>query len=178
MDSYSSNDLKNIQSLRGTKDLLPEEYLVHEYIIKIARNIGVLYGYKAMSIPIIEYTKIFDRTLGETSDVVSKEIYNFTDKSGNNISLRPEFTASIIRAVISNNLQQTLPLKFFSTGPVFRYDRPQAGRQRQFHQLNFEYIGADGPLADAETINLASDILKTLEIDRSRNNFRNKFSWL
>ncbi|XVN42049.1 MAG: histidine--tRNA ligase [Candidatus Rickettsia vulgarisii] len=166
MDSQSSNDLKNIQPLRGTKDLLPQEYSVHEYIIKTARHIGELYGYKPMSTPIIEYTKIFDRTLGETSDVVSKEIYSFTDKSGNHVLLRPEFTASIIRAFISNNLQQTLPLKFFSTGPVFRYDRPQAGRQRQFHQLNFEYIGGEGPLADAETINLASDILKALEIDQ------------
>lgn len=166
MDSHSSNDLKNIQPLRGTKDLLPQEYAIHEYIIKTARHIGELYGYKPMSTPIIEYTKIFDRTLGETSDVVSKEIYSFTDKSDNHISLRPEFTASIIRAFISNNLQQTLPLKFFSTGPVFRYDRPQAGRQRQFHQLNFEYIGGEGPLADAETINLASDILKSLEIDQ------------
>ncbi|WP_341753875.1 histidine--tRNA ligase [Candidatus Tisiphia endosymbiont of Dioctria rufipes] len=155
-----------LQSLRGMKDLLPEDYLIHDYIINTAKHIGELYGYQAISTPIIEYTKVFDRTLGKTSDVISKEIYSFLDKSGNHISLRPEFTAGIIRAFISNNLQQTLPIKFFSSGPVFRYDRPQAGRQRQFHQINFEYIGGEGPSTDAETIKLALDILRTLEIDQ------------
>ncbi len=163
-DTTCSNNL-SVQSLRGTKDLLPEDYIIHDYIINTAKHIGELYGYQSMSTPIIEYTKIFDRTLGETSDIVSKEIYNFLDKSGNNISLRPEFTAGIIRAFIANNLQQKLPLKFFSTGPVFRYDRPQAGRQRQFHQINFEHIGAEGPHTDAEIIKLASDILQALQID-------------
>ncbi|WP_341764133.1 histidine--tRNA ligase [Candidatus Tisiphia endosymbiont of Beris chalybata] len=164
-DQLSVNQLYNIQSLRGTKDLLPNEYIIHEYIINTAKDIGKLYGYKPMSTPIIEYTKTFDRTLGETSDIISKEIYSFSDKSGNNIALRPEFTAGIIRAFISNKLHQSLPLKFFSAGPIFRYDRPQAGRQRQFHQVNFEYIGGEGPLADAETINLAFDVLKALEVN-------------
>lgn len=165
MSSESSNDLTDVRLLRGTKDLLPEDYIIHDYIIKVAQHVGNLYGYQGMNTPIIEYTKIFDRSLGETSDIISKEIYNFIDKSGNNIALRPEFTAGIIRAVISNQLYQSLPLKFFTSGPVFRYDRPQAGRQRQFHQINFEYIGGEGPLADAETIHLAYDILKALAID-------------
>ncbi|MFU7502811.1 MAG: histidine--tRNA ligase [Candidatus Tisiphia sp.] len=156
-----------LQSLRGMKDLLPEDYLIHDYIINTAKHIGGLYGYQTINTPIIEYTKVFDRTLGETSDVISKEIYSFLDKSGHHISLRPEFTAGIIRAFISNNLQQTLPIKFFSNGPVFRYDRPQAGRQRQFHQINFEYIGGEGPSTDAETIKLALDILQALEIDQN-----------
>ncbi len=163
LQQNSMNDLSRL--VRGTKDLLPDDYIIHEYISKTAQHIGSLYGYKAMSTPLIEYTQIFDRSLGETSDIISKEIYSFTDKSGNNIALRPEFTAGIIRAVISNKLYQSLPLKFFGAGPVFRYDRPQAGRQRQFHQINFEYIGGEGPLADAEIINLACDILKSLELD-------------
>jgi histidyl-tRNA synthetase len=153
-----------LQQLRGTKDLLPEAFRVHDYIIKTAQKIGELYGYAPMSTPIIEYTKVFDRTLGDTSDVVSKEMYSFLDKSNDSISLRPEFTAGIIRSFISNSLHDKLPLKFLSSGPVFRYDRPQAGRQRQFHQFNFEYIGADSPYSDAETIKLASDILGALEL--------------
>ncbi|WP_375326601.1 histidine--tRNA ligase [Candidatus Tisiphia endosymbiont of Nemotelus uliginosus] len=164
-DPLGSSHLHHIQPLRGTKDLLPNEFITQEYIINTAKDIGRLYGYKPMSTPIIEYTKTFDRTLGETSDIISKEIYSFSDKSGNNIALRPEFTAGIIRAVISNKLYQSLPLKFFSAGPIFRYDRPQAGRQRQFHQINCEYIGGEGPLADAETINLAFDILNALELN-------------
>jgi histidyl-tRNA synthetase len=151
--------------LRGTKDLLPDDYKVHDYIIKKSREIGELYGYKPMSTPILEYTKVFNRSMGESSDVISKEIYSFLDKSNESIALRPEFTAGIIRAVISNNLQQR-PLKFFSTGPVFRYDRPQAGRQRQFHQLNYEYIGAKGAYSDAETLKLAIDILVSLKIEQ------------
>ncbi len=156
---------EKLQSLRGMKDLLPKEQQVFDYIVNTAKAVGQLYGYQHMSTPLLEYTKVFDRTLGETSDVVSKEIYNFLDKSGNNIALRPEFTAGVVRAFIANNLHLSLPLKFFSSGPVFRYDRPQAGRQRQFHQLNFEYLGGEGPHTDAETIKLACNILVALEIN-------------
>lgn len=153
-----------LQPLRGTKDLLPDSFAVHEHIIKTAQTVGALYGYKPMSTPLIEYTRVFDRTLGDVSDIVSKEMYSFPDKSGESIALRPEFTAGIVRAVLSGGLQHKLPLKFFSYGPVFRYDRPQSGRQRQFHQINFEYIGASGAYTDAETIKLAVDILAALDI--------------
>lgn len=154
-----------LQPLRGTKDLLPEDFKKHEYIINIAGKIGELYGYEPMSTPIVEYANIFDRTLGDSSDIINKEMYSFLDKSNENIALRPEFTAGVVRAFISNSLTHNLPLKFFSHGPVFRYDRPQAGRQRQFHQINFEYLGAEGTYTDAETIKLASDILATLKIN-------------
>ncbi|MEY4464079.1 MAG: Histidyl-tRNA synthetase [Pseudomonadota bacterium] len=157
---------EKLQPLRGMKDLLPDDYKVYDYIINKARDVGVLYGYKQVSTPILEYTKVFNRSMGESSDVISKEIYSFLDKSNDSVALRPEFTAGIIRAFISNGLQHKLPLKFFSTGPVFRYDRPQAGRQRQFHQLNYEYIGAKGAITDAETLKLAVDILKALEIEQ------------
>ncbi len=157
---------EKLQPLRGMKDLLPDDYKVHDYIINKARDVGVLYGYKQMSTPILEYTKVFNRSMGKSSDVISKEIYSFLDKSNDSVALRPEFTACIIRSLISNGLQHKLPLKFFSTGPVFRYDRPQAGRQRQFHQLNYEYIGAKGAITDADTLKLAVDILKALEIEQ------------
>ena len=157
---------EKLQPLRGMKDLLPDDYKVHDYIINKARDVGALYGYKQMSTPILEYTKVFNRSMGESSDVISKEIYSFLDKSNDSVALRPEFTACIIRSLISNGLQHKLPLKFFSTGPVFRYDRPQAGRQRQFHQLNYEYIGAKGAITDADTLKLAVDILKALEIEQ------------
>lgn len=144
------------------KDLLPEDFRSHKYIESVAKKISELYGYEGFETPLLENAQIFDRTLGDTSDVVSKEMYSFADKKGRIIALRPEFTASIVRAFISNGLKQNLPLKLFSSGPVFRYDRPQEGRQRQFHQLNFEYIGAVGPYSDAETISMASRILKEL----------------
>lgn len=156
--------INKLQPLRGTKDLLPQEFAVHEHIIKTGKNIGALYGYKPMSTPIIEYSCVFNRTLGETSDAISKEIYSFQDRSDESIALRPEFTAGIMRAYLSNSLTHSLPLKFFSSGPLFRYDRPQLGRQRQLHQINYEYIGAVGAHTDAETIKLACDILSTLGI--------------
>ncbi len=155
---------EKLAPLRGMKDLLPEDFRVHKYIEEIAFATAELYGYEGFSTPILESASVFDRTLGDTSDVVSKEMYSFTSKSGELIALRPEFTASIVRAFISNGLKQKLPLKLFSSGPVFRYDRPQKGRQRQFHQLNFEYLGANGPLSDAETIAMAAYILDSLGI--------------
>ncbi|WPY00494.1 Histidine--tRNA ligase [Candidatus Trichorickettsia mobilis] len=156
--------MNKLQPVRGTKDLLPENFKIHQYIINVAQMIGELYGYSAMSTPIIEYAQVFDRTLGQTSDVISKEMYSFLDKSNETIALRPEFTAGIMRSIIHGSLLHNLPVKFFSYGPLFRYDRPQAGRQRQFHQVNFEYIGASGAYSDAETIKLAFDLLVALEI--------------
>lgn len=150
--------------LRGMKDLLPNEFRVHKHIEQIAFNTAELYGYEGFSTPILESANVFDRTLGASSDVVSKEMYIFPDKKGRQVALRPEFTASVIRAFISNGLKQKLPCKLFSSGPLFRYDRPQEGRQRQFHQLNFEYIGAEGAYSDAETISLATHILDNLDI--------------
>jgi histidyl-tRNA synthetase len=150
--------------VKGTKDLLPKDFSAHDYIIAHARTIGEVYGYHTMNTPIMEHTNIYTRTLGDSSDVVSKEMYSFSDKGGDEITLRPEFTAGIARAFISSGLQHDVPLKFFSTGPVFRHDRPQAGRQRQFHQLNFEYLGAVGPYSDAETIKLAASVLESLEL--------------
>ena len=151
-----------IAPLRGMKDLLPEEFKIHKHIEQIASNVSELYGYEGFATPILESANVFDRTLGDTSDVISKEMYSFADKKGRAVALRPEFTASIIRAFISNGLKQKLPLKLFSSGPVFRYDRPQEGRQRQFHQLNFEYIGAVGAYSDAETISMAAHLLSKL----------------
>lgn len=157
--------LDKLQPVKGTKDLITSEYTKHEHIINTAYELGRLYGFQSFSTPIIEYTEVFNRTLGDSSDVIDKEMYSFTDKGGRSISLRPEFTAGIMRAVIHHNLHDTgLPLRYFSTGPLFRYDNPQAGRQRQFHQINFELIGCESEFVDAEMIKLATDILTKLSI--------------
>lgn len=153
-----------LRPVRGMKDLLPEDFYHQDEIVNTSKRISELYGYKPIETPILEQTNVFARTLGDNSDVVSKEMYSFEDRGGDSITLRPEFTASIMRSFISNSLFHDLPLKYFSSGPLFRYDRPQAGRQRQFHQINFEYLGAEGPLADAETIKLAMDIFDSLGI--------------
>ncbi len=154
----------DLTPLRGMKDLLPREWRIARHIESIALQTGKLYGYEGFSTPILESANVFDRTLGDTSDVVSKEMYCFADKKGRLVALRPEFTASVMRAVISNGLKHKLPLKLFSSGSLFRYDRPQEGRQRQFHQVNFEYIGASDPYTDAETIILATHFLSNLGI--------------
>ncbi len=153
---------QKLQPVRGTRDILPEEYVRFCHIIEKAREVGQYYGFEEMALPIFEFTEVFKRTLGETSDVVNKEMYTFADRGGEEITLRPEFTAGIARAFVSNGLQQRLPLKLFTQGPLFRYERPQKGRYRQFHQINFEYLGVDDSYADAEVIFLAIQILDTL----------------
>ncbi len=120
------------------------------------------YGYEDIDTPIFEFTPVFARTLGEGSDVVRKEMYTFEDRGGDEVTLRPEFTAGIARAFISGGMRQNLPLKFFAAGPIFRYERPQKGRQRQFHQIDVEILGVAGPQADIEVIALGSDILAAL----------------
>lgn len=155
---------EKLQPVRGTHDLLPEEFAKFRAISSFARAVTSKYGFREMATPIFEFTDVFARTMGESSDVVNKEMYSFEDRGGESITLRPEFTAGVVRALISNGLQQDLPLKLFTTGPVFRYERPQKGRQRQFHQLNCEHFGDSSPVADAEAILMAADLLNALGI--------------
>lgn len=156
--------MEKLQPVRGTKDLFAEDYIRHEYIISMAKKIADLYGYQGISLPIFEFSNVFKRSLGESSDVVGKEMYSFFDKGNEEITLRPEFTASICRAYISHGMKQLLPLKLFTCGPLFRYERPQKGRQRQFHQVDYEYLGLGSPAIDAEMIAMAAAFLEKLNI--------------
>ncbi len=153
-----------LQPVRGTRDILPEEMRRHRRVVETACDLAARYGYLEMSTPIFEFTDVFRRPLGETSDVVSKEMYTFTDRGGEEITLRPEATAAVARAFLSEGLTQELPCKFFSHGPMFRYDRPQKGRWRQFHQINVELLGIPEPLGDVEIIALGVHILDELGV--------------
>lgn len=154
--------MSSLQPVRGTHDLLPEEMRRHRAVIERARELAERYGYLEMATPIFEFTEVFKRTLGDTSDVVTKEMYTFAMKEGEEITLRPENTAGVARAFISNGLQHSLPVKFFYAGPMFRHERPQKGRQRQFHQIGVELLGVPGPLGDIEIIALGQHILEAL----------------
>jgi histidyl-tRNA synthetase len=151
-----------LQPVRGTQDLLPETARRHRLVSETARRLAELYGFAEMATPIFEFTEVFARPIGETSDIVTKEMYTFTDRGGEEITLRPEATAGIVRAVLSNGLVQSTPLKFFYSGPMFRYERPQKGRFRQFHQIDVELLGVAQPLADIEVIALAQRVLDAL----------------
>lgn len=156
---------EKLQPVRGTKDLYGSEISAFNHIVQIANKTASLYGFNEISTPIFEFSEIYERNLGEASDIISKEVYKFPDRGDNFLTLRPEFTAGVVRAFISNgDLGQNLPQKLFSFGPIFRYDRPQKGRQRQFHQINFEAIGQNHFLSDVEMIALAAHILKELGI--------------
>lgn len=154
--------MASLQPVRGTHDLLPEENRVQDHIAETARAIGELYGYHRMTTPIFEFTDVFARTLGDTSDVVTKEMYTFEDRGGEKITLRPENTAGIARAYISNGMQQLSPVKVCYYGPMFRYERPQKGRQRQFHQIGVELLGVEQVGGDLEVIAYGAHILKAL----------------
>ena len=147
--------MKKLQPVRGTRDILEEYYLELGSISFIWANITKLYGFNPVDTPILEDSEVFKKTLGATSDIIKKETYTFNDRSNNEITLRPEGTAPIVRLFINNKLQQALPQKFSYSGPMFRYDRPQKGRFRQFHQLGVEIIGEKDIYADIELINFA-----------------------
>jgi histidyl-tRNA synthetase len=153
-----------LQPPRGTHDLVGEDQRRHQHVIDTARRIAARYGFDEWTTPIFEDTRVFSRTLGETSDVVMKEMYSFQDRGGDAITLRPEATAGVCRALVSNGLTQSLPQKVFVAGPMFRYERPQKGRYRQFHQIDVEAIGSAEPLADAEVIACGWDILQALGV--------------
>ena len=156
--------MSSLQPVRGTHDLLPEESRRFRRVTEGAREIALRYGYDEMATPIFEFSEVFKRTLGETSDIVTKEMYTFTDKGGDEITLRPEGTAGVARALISGGLSQHLPLKYFYHGPMFRYERPQKGRLRQFHQIGVELLGVDAPIGDIEVIALGAAVLSQLGV--------------
>ena len=134
----------------------------HRHIVETFREVAELYAFREIATPIFEFTDVFERTLGDTSDVVTKEMYTFVDRGGEQLTLRPEMTAGVARAFISNGLAQDLPIKFFGHGPMFRYERPQKGRMRQFHQIDAEILGVPEPQADIEVIALAHHVLSAL----------------
>lgn len=147
------------QRVRGTRDLLPEDNVKFRFVESAAHRWSVLYGYGEIETPIFEFSEIFHRTLGETSDVVNKETYTFTDRGGDSLTLRPEGTAGVARAFVSEGMAQNLPLKFYYSGPMFRYERPQKGRYRQFKQIGVECLGIESAAADVECLTLAWDLL-------------------
>ena len=158
--------MARLQPVRGTHDILGEKAIRFRTIFEIFKNVAERYSHQEIDTPIFEFTETFKRTLGDTSDVVTKEMYTFEDRGGEQITLRPEYTAGIARAFISNGLQQSTPCKFYSFGPIFRYERPQKGRMRQFHQMDLEILGVEEPQADIEVLAVAADFLNDLGIGK------------
>jgi histidyl-tRNA synthetase len=152
------------QPIRGMQSLLGPDADRMAAVVAAFDRVRRLYGFKRVEVPVLEHTDVFARTMGETTDVVSKEMYSFEDKSGESVTMRPEFTAGIARAFLSEGWQQHAPLKVATHGPAFRYERPQKGRFRQFHQLDAEIIGAGEAAADVELLALGDQLLKELGI--------------
>jgi histidyl-tRNA synthetase len=155
---------KGPQRIRGTQDIWGEDADRFGSVVAAFDRVRRLYGFQRIEIPVFEATEVFARSIGETTDIVSKEMYSFEDRGGDGLTLRPEFTAGICRAYLSEGWQQHAPIKVAIHGPVFRYERPQKGRFRQFHQLDAEIIGSDSPLADVELLVLADQLLRELGI--------------
>ena len=155
---------KGPQRIRGTQDIAFEEADRFDAVVAAFDRVRRLYAFQHVHIPVFEATEVFARSIGETTDVVAKEMYTFADRGGDSITLRPEFTAGLCRAYLSEGWQQHAPLKLATHGPVFRYERPQKGRFRQFHQLDAEIIGTDAPAADVELLVLADQLLRELGI--------------
>jgi len=159
--------MKNIQTpnaVRGTQDIIGEAEDCFAFVVETFNNICGYYGFASVQTPVIEQTSVFARSLGESTDVVSKEMYSFDDRGGDSITLRPEFTAGISRAYLTNGWQQYAPMKLSAHGPLFRYERPQKGRYRQFHQIDAEIIGASEPMADIELLAMADQLLCELGV--------------
>lgn len=154
--------MSKVQCVRGTYDLYGAAKRKMKKVVEEASSVVEKYGFEEIETPIFEFTEVFARNLGDTSDIVTKEMYCFNDKGGESLTLRPEGTAGVVRAFVSNGLQQNLPVKFYYTGPMFRYERPQKGRQRQFTQFGVELLGVETPQADIEVIAMAYEFLEKL----------------
>jgi histidyl-tRNA synthetase len=156
--------VSQLQPVRGTHDLLPDEMRRYRLVVEQARAAAECFGYLEIETPIFEFSEVFKRTLGDTSDIVTKEMYTFTDRGGETVTLRPENTASVARAFISGGLAQHVPLKYFYSGPMFRYERPQKGRLRQFHQTGVELVGVADALGDVEIIAVGVEFLRRIGV--------------
>ncbi|MEZ5749219.1 MAG: histidine--tRNA ligase [Caenibius sp.] len=152
------------QAIRGTQDIFGAEAEAFAHVVETFERVRKLYRFRRAEMPVFERTAVFSRSLGETTDVVAKEMYSFEDRGGDSLTLRPEFTAGIARAYLTNGWQQHAPLKLATHGPLFRYERPQKGRYRQFHQIDAEVIGAAEPQADVELLVMADQLLKELGV--------------
>ena len=155
---------KTPQAIRGTQDIFGAEAEAFAFVVEAFERVRRLYRFRRVEMPVFEKTAVFSRSLGETTDVVSKEMYSFEDRGGESLTLRPEFTAGIARAFLTDGWQQYAPLKVATHGPLFRYERPQKGRYRQFHQIDAEVIGAAEPQADVELLVMADQLLKELGV--------------
>lgn len=153
------------RAIRGTQDIFGPDAEAFAFVVETFERVRKLYRFRRVEMPVFEKTEVFSRAIGETTDVVSKEMYSFEDRGGDSLTLRPEFTAGIARAYITNGWQQHAPLKVATHGPLFRYERPQKGRYRQFHQIDAEIIGAAEPQADVELLAMADQLLKDLGIE-------------
>jgi histidyl-tRNA synthetase len=154
-----------IKAPRGTYDILPADSFKWQFIEKIMRDIAERFGYQEIRTPLFEHTELFERGVGESTDIVTKEMYTFYDRSNRSLTLRPEGTASCVRSFIEHGLYNgLLPVKWYYTGPMFRYDRPQTGRYRQFHQFGVEALGSNNPYLDAEIIIMLVEMLAGLGI--------------
>ena len=159
---------KGIQPIRGMNDILPEQSRCWQHLEAIVREILGAYGYREIRVPVVERTELFKRSIGEVTDIVEKEMYTFDDRGGESVTLRPEATAGIVRAGISNGLLYNQRQRLWCTGPMFRYERPQKGRYRQFHQIDVEALGFPGPDVDAEIILLSARLWKRLDLKHIR----------
>ncbi|MFW6159702.1 MAG: histidine--tRNA ligase [Acidobacteriota bacterium] len=156
---------KGLSSIKGTKDILPAEARKWQWVEKVSKEHFERYGYREIRTPVFEATELFEKGTGETSDIVIKEMYTFTDKGGRSLALRPEYTPSVVRAIIEHRLYlKTPPLRYYYIGPMFRYDKPQKGRYRQFHQVDIEVFDERDPAVDAEIVEMADSLLKKLEV--------------
>ncbi len=161
----SAKPKEKITAIKGTKDILPSEARKWQKVESVAREIFELYGYREIRTPVFEATELFEKGTGETSDVVTKEMYTFLDKGGRSLTLRPEYTPSVVRAIMDHSLHlQSQPMRYYFFGPMFRHDKPQKGRYRQFHQIDIEVFGEKDPAIDAEIVEMADFLLKRLNV--------------
>ena len=155
---------KGIQAVRGMNDLLPESVAIWQHVEQVLKRSAESYGYQEIRLPLLERTELFKRSIGEQTDIVEKEMYSFQDNSGDSLSLRPEATASCVRAGIQHGLIFNNRARLWYAGPMFRYERPQRGRYRQFHQFGVEAFGWPGPDIDVELILLSARIWRVLQV--------------
>ncbi|NIM58247.1 MAG: histidine--tRNA ligase [Candidatus Aminicenantes bacterium] len=161
---------KQIAAIKGTKDILPREAKKWQQVEAVIKRVLELYAYKEIRTPIFEATELFEKGTGQTTDIVIKEMYTFKDKAGRSLTLRPEYTPSVARSIIENRLYlQPEPLRFYYIGPMFRYDKPQKGRYRQFHQVDIEVFGEKDPALDAEIVEMANYLLRELKVRGTEN---------